>query len=233
MDEADTDWVRGRLPEWIHRSRYPIAVQDERGIVVYANETALDAVGLPRDVVLGRQVSSFVPPAVHPVHLRELERRRRGEASPYVLSFRLPDGRVVQRLMIPEVLRDQEGRMRGSMATMLDLPSLAESLSKQVADELEPHLDQARALLADIGRIATEGIVPRLARLRRENTALASLTPREWEVAEMIYAGRRVRNIAIELGISEHTVRGHLKSIYRKLDVISQSDLIDWLDSVR
>ena len=30
--------------------------------------------------------------------------------------------------------------------------------------------------------------------------------------------------------VQRHTVRTHLKSVFRKLDVIPQSDLIDWID---
>lgn len=49
------------------------------------------------------------------------------------------------------------------------------------------------------------------------------LTQREFEVLKSIMSGMKDRDIADALGISEHTVRSHVKSIYRKLKVSSRS----------
>jgi DNA-binding CsgD family transcriptional regulator len=56
---------------------------------------------------------------------------------------------------------------------------------------------------------------------------LRLLSPREWQVLERLRSGRRVVTIASELGISPNTVRNHLKSIYRKLGVRSQVELLE------
>jgi DNA-binding NarL/FixJ family response regulator len=45
------------------------------------------------------------------------------------------------------------------------------------------------------------------------------------QVVQKIVAGRAVRNIALELHLSAHTVRNHLKSAYRKLGVHSQAEV--------
>ena len=55
----------------------------------------------------------------------------------------------------------------------------------------------------------------------------AVLTRREQEVLDQLLAGRRVASIARHLYVSEHTVRNHLKSIFRKLRAHSQAELID------
>lgn len=52
------------------------------------------------------------------------------------------------------------------------------------------------------------------------------LSVREREIVEALGAGRRVKDIAMDLVISTHTVRNHLKAIYRKLNVRSQFELI-------
>ena len=54
----------------------------------------------------------------------------------------------------------------------------------------------------------------------------ASLTKRELEVLKEIVAGHTDHNIADFLHISEHTVRSHIKSIYRKLGVSSRSQAV-------
>lgn len=45
------------------------------------------------------------------------------------------------------------------------------------------------------------------------------LTPAEQEIARMVAAGLRARDIAKAHGTSEGTVKMHLRNIYRKLDL--------------
>jgi len=52
------------------------------------------------------------------------------------------------------------------------------------------------------------------------------LSIRENEIVQALATGRRVKEIAQDLVISTHTVRNHLKAIYRKLNVRSQFELI-------
>jgi DNA-binding NarL/FixJ family response regulator len=47
----------------------------------------------------------------------------------------------------------------------------------------------------------------------------AALSPRELEVLELIVKGHPNKQIAYDLGIAEHTVKNHVKSILSKLDV--------------
>jgi DNA-binding CsgD family transcriptional regulator len=55
---------------------------------------------------------------------------------------------------------------------------------------------------------------------------LAKLTPREWEIARRLAEGDRVPLIVEDLEIAENTVRNHLKSIFRTLQVASQAQLV-------
>lgn len=55
------------------------------------------------------------------------------------------------------------------------------------------------------------------------------LTDRERQVAAHLAAGLRVAGVAHQLDLSENTVRNHLKHALSKLDVHSQSELIDFL----
>lgn len=58
-------------------------------------------------------------------------------------------------------------------------------------------------------------------------TGLELLSRREREVLDQLLANRRVAAVARQLHISPHTVRNHLKSIFRKLEVNSQSELLE------
>ena len=57
------------------------------------------------------------------------------------------------------------------------------------------------------------------------------LTSRELEIVRLLLSNGRVTSIADRLSISPHTVRNHLRSIFRKLDVHSQVELIRELSS--
>jgi len=61
---------------------------------------------------------------------------------------------------------------------------------------------------------------------------IALLSPREREILGELVAGLRVPAIASKLFISPHTVRNHLKSMYRKLDVSDQASLIERIRSL-
>jgi DNA-binding CsgD family transcriptional regulator len=58
---------------------------------------------------------------------------------------------------------------------------------------------------------------------------LRTLSSREWEVLRPLMEGRRVQPIAQALCISPHTVRSHLQSIFQKIGVHSQAELIERL----
>lgn len=59
-----------------------------------------------------------------------------------------------------------------------------------------------------------------------EQKGKASLTKRELEVLKEMVAGHTDHSIADSLYISEHTVRSHIKSLYKKLGVSSKSQAV-------
>ena len=63
---------------------------------------------------------------------------------------------------------------------------------------------------------------PSLPQQRRQARTAAGLTPREHEVLERLADGQDAMEIARELELSVYSVRGHIKSLMRKLKVHSQ-----------
>jgi len=59
-----------------------------------------------------------------------------------------------------------------------------------------------------------------------EKAKIATLTAREREVLELVCEGMKPRQIGDRLFISDITIRHHLSSIYRKLDVSDRLELI-------
>ncbi|WP_420576854.1 response regulator transcription factor [Ekhidna sp.] len=61
---------------------------------------------------------------------------------------------------------------------------------------------------------------------KEENCDPTNLTPREYEVLELITRGKTTAQIAEELHLSIHTINSHRKNILRKLNMNSPAELI-------
>ena len=59
-----------------------------------------------------------------------------------------------------------------------------------------------------------------------EDCEPTNLTPREYEVLELITRGKTTAQIAEELHLSVHTINSHRKNILRKLNMNSPAELI-------
>lgn len=83
----------------------------------------------------------------------------------------------------------------------------------------------------------SRSLVPHLvAEIRRESTrrltmqeGAVTLTPREWEVGEMLVAASSTTEIADRLGVSPVTVRRHVGQLLRKLGVETREEAVDVL----
>jgi len=94
-----------------------------------------------------------------------------------------------------------------------------------------PEIDRALKRLVD-GVSAVQS-TQRLAFLASSNLpGFAQLTPRELDVASRLLTGDRVPVIAASLYVSKSTIRNHLSSIYHKLGVSSQQELVHALRDI-
>ncbi len=80
--------------------------------------------------------------------------------------------------------------------------------------------------------VGAPGLVQSLVRLsgRREfsseDSLVEQLTAREMEVIQLMAQGLANKQIALALGISEHTVKFHLSSLYAKLGISSRTEAV-------
>jgi len=86
----------------------------------------------------------------------------------------------------------------------------------------------ADKMMSVIREVAGGGrpIPPEVAQRLTDRMFKASLTAREFDVLQLVAAGRRTKEIAAELGISEETVQGHMKNILAKLDVHDRTEAV-------
>ncbi|MCP5521270.1 MAG: response regulator transcription factor [Verrucomicrobiales bacterium] len=68
----------------------------------------------------------------------------------------------------------------------------------------------------------------RAAELRREKPGLDALSPTERRVLLQVAEGRTTREIAVEVGVSPHTIETHRRNIARKLDLQGSHSLLQF-----
>jgi PAS domain S-box-containing protein len=180
--------------------------------------------GLTPEQSTGQPVLAVIHPSDLPAFLAAVEHARRGQRAV----------RVTLRLGAKH--RDWV-EVAVVLATIApgDPPPLAFALIRDdaAADSPGPG-DSTREmrLEAHMLRIADElhaaGLIPRLQQLPAltDEPRLGKLTSREWAVLTRLVDGQRIPAIAASLYVSQSTVRNHLSSIYAKLGVHSQVDLI-------
>jgi len=148
-----------------------------------------------------------------------------------LIDLGLPDGRG--SALIAELKRGGVP-MVAAVTVMDDDASIEEALAAgadgYLLKDAEPSLLALRIERLVAGEPALSPTVARrvLARFVRSEKELPAkddvLSGREREVLSLVARGLRATEAAGILGISHHTVRDHLKSIYRKLDVSSRAE---------
>lgn len=96
------------------------------------------------------------------------------------------------------------------------------------AREIVAAIEAAAAGLVVLHRDTIESLLPMLSSAPRglPGSSQQALTPREIEVLNMLAEGLGNKAIAWRLGISEHTVKFHLGSIFTKLNAASRTEAV-------
>jgi DNA-binding NarL/FixJ family response regulator len=105
-------------------------------------------------------------------------------------------------------------------------------LNKRAGVEALPRaLRGAAAGEAVVSRRLTMRLVDSMRRTRADGAGIrpvrSQLTPREWEVLDLLCAGQSTDEIADTLVLSSETVRSHIKNLLRKLGVSSRREAIE------
>jgi RNA polymerase sigma factor (sigma-70 family) len=111
-------------------------------------------------------------------------------------------------------------------------------LTKDVdIDSLPQALRGASRGEAAISRLLGMRLVEQLRRAPETGTGMrpvkSPLTPREWEVIDLLYEGKSTDEIADSLVLSRETVRSHVKNILRKLGVTSREEAVEAAQRMR
>ena len=153
----------------------------------------------------------------------QLWRKHRPEVT--LLDLRMP---ALDGVSVIEEIRREDASARIVILTTYDTDN---DIYRAVKAGAKGYLlkDARREELLDCVRRVNDGetCIPHALMLKLvTGVASESLTGRELEVLQLLAQGKSNKEIGIKLFISEFTVKGHLRNIFTKLNVLSRTEAI-------
>ena len=187
--------------------RAALVCNDPVGTITYLNARAAQLTGYQARELVGHPLA-LVLAVSSGTTADYLASQQAGDASPLSATARLAGGGEIPLYLFPFPRFDSQGDYIGSFASWIPATASAPPAQRQRAPALPLMYQRAQPL-------ACKAPVP----------ATVALSQRERQVLEQLLQRHDVRSIARQLAISPHTVKNHLKAIYRKLGVHSQLEL--------
>lgn len=208
-----------------------LLASDVDGVVRYANPRLLGWLRYDWDEVVDNPAAQLGVPEHAALHAAEIKAIQAGDLRVRLVVLRRKDSTTFPALVVPQRFFDENDVMSGTFSIIIDLGSV--QTAKRVGLEDEPTV-VTTAMIEIVKQLDTlrDATGPSPRPFDPEHPSLADLSRREFEVLEHLMVGERVSVIAENLFISEHTVRNHLKSIFRKTGTSSQAELVPWVRSL-
>ena len=231
---VDTQELNEKLRDYEHliaTMNCGLVAEDPHGTLVFVNQRLLDWLGYEREELIGKSANVLVPDELHQFMDDDLHAAEDGDLRARLIAARRKDSTTFPVVTIPQRFLTAEGTFDGYFYIVVDLGAVltARQVGPAAAVDVRSALHRIALELESISLSAAMGAVTAIP---LHHPALQDLSPRESEVLAVLVAGDRVPAIAKRLHISQHTVRNHLKSMFRKLEVGNQSELIDRVRSL-
>jgi len=152
-----------------------------------------------------------------------LERELYVGPSCLVLDLQMPG---LDGLELQQELSDREVQIV-FLTGRADIPTCAEAMKAGAIDFLTKPVDE-EDLIRAVHRALARSIEVRNATAERvaARARLDTLTPREFEVMQRVIAGWLNKQIAVELGAAEKTIKIHRGRVMEKMGVVSVAELV-------
>jgi len=198
---------------------------DADGKIGYVNERLANWLEYDKEELYVKRDADLLPPELREVFLEDAHQ---GEPDLRVrlLALQRKDSTTFPVLVFPQHYYDEHGHIDRWVCIIVDLGAVqtARHIGYTGENDLRSTLQRVACELQTASLMASR---PGPALLPVDHPDLAETSPREREVLLLLVGGDRVPRIAKQLHISPHTVRNHLKALYRKLGVSTQSELIE------
>lgn len=191
-----------------------IGTIDDRMLIDRVGRDADALLGYQPTELLGRSILSFVEAANVPDMLGAVAVALRTQRAVFAyIAVRSKNGQVLQcdAVVVPFVPAPGT-----AFALLPEAADVGSELGRRLMKRLWSGTETIE-LSSDLATAHAEAEVP----------GITALTTREREIVRGLLSGDRVGAIAGRLFLSQSTVRSHLSSIYGKLEVGSQQQLVD------
>ncbi len=98
-----------------------LGVQDENGVIIYANDKLCEMLGYSSDELVGRCQTDFLDQANLSRYEKEIEERRWDEKTSCEIELLAKDGRKIPVIISISPLRDERGNYKGAIGTVTDI----------------------------------------------------------------------------------------------------------------
>jgi PAS domain S-box-containing protein len=183
-------------------------VIDEKGLITYANKTLAAMLGYKVEELIGHKASEFLDKESRKVWVRQFEKRRKQESTPYEMNFVKKDGERIPTIVSPKPNFDEKGVFKGSFSTITDIRDLKRT--EKALREREKELKVKTTNLQEMNA-ALRVLLRRMEEDRQELEDKVRLN-----IQEMIQPYLERLKVA---GLSERH-RGHLKTMEANLNEI-------------
>jgi PAS domain S-box-containing protein len=180
---------------------------DPAGRTVFGNGRMAELLAVEQSELARGAMANLLDPAAHEDLRQRLARRVSGERFELFVVRRDGQRRWLELTSLP--LGDGAGHLAGTLLMCTDV-TLRKLPTHQIRRPAVAH-----SLSQPVQSCGPEAV-----------PGLSRLSEREFEVVRMLLLGDRVPVIARNLYVSQSTVRNHLSSVFRKLRVRSQQELI-------
>jgi PAS domain S-box-containing protein len=112
---------------------------NENQVTTYTNDMLCKMWGRTRDEIIGKKVTAFLDKKNKLILKNQLEKRKKGERTPYEIVWTKKDGSKLPAIMTPTPYFDTNGKFKGSFAVITDISKhkKKQKLLEQSHDELE------------------------------------------------------------------------------------------------
>jgi PAS domain S-box-containing protein len=220
----EREWHLG-VNEMVAALHCGVAVRDAEHHLVWVNDHLLQWLGYTLDELVGRPVDVLYPPETLEILQKEMKAIEAGDLRARLSVLRRKNGTALPVLILPQPVYDDQLNVLGGVGVIIELATIQTARTAGYTPsegQLRERLDKIALEIQSIGLVAGAAGPP----VPLEHPELAGLSDREKEVLTQLVSGDRVPDIASALHISQNTVRNHLKSIFRKVGVGGQGELI-------
>lgn len=200
-----------------------VLVTDATGKRTYSNQAMQALLGLDPVADAGSQAPEWLPVAHRERYHEVIARTAKSEPGDeiVVLEWGVIDASGAERAVIARLF-PVRGSNGGDSAAVLWLIQPLDTAPPERPAEWAAALERIAHELQALGF----GGAAASPAMSHTYEGADRLTRRERDVVVCLLEGERVVSIAERLDLSPHTVRNHLKSIFRKLEVHSQAELV-------